>query len=192
MADIDLDFKPSFDPRTVFPQAVPASMVREDDLAKHPCGHYFQNIPVDSVTGWSAIPYEEAEVMGYFKIDFLHLTTLDYFESKHEIRTLLKKEPDWSLLLEEKHVQKLFQISKHHNIVSQVKPQSIQELADVVALIRPNKRHLLNEYKKNKTKVRPMLYRQSGDDKSSFKRSHSLAYAMTIVLQLHLIKAGVL
>jgi len=167
-------------------------MVRDDDLAKHPCGHYFQNIPVDPVTGWSAIPYEEAEVMGYFKIDFLHLSTLDYFESKQEIRALLKREPDWSLLLREEHVAKLFQISKHHKIISQVKPQSIQELADVVALIRPNKRHLLNDYIRNKTKVRPMLYRQGSDDKSSFKRSHALAYAMTIVLQLHLIEADVL
>lgn len=190
--DIDLDFKPSFDPRTVFSQAVPASMVRDDDLAKHPCGHYFQNIAVDDVTGWAAIPYEEAEVMGYFKIDFLHLSTLDYFESKREIRALLKREPDWSLLLDEVHVAKLFQISKHHNIISQVKPQSIQELADIVALIRPNKRHLLADYKKNKIKTRPLLYRQGSDDKSSFKRSHSVAYAMTIVLQLHLIKAGVL
>lgn len=190
--DIDLDFKPSFDPRTVFPQAVPASMVRDDDLAKHPCGHYFQDIAVDDATGWSAIPYEEAEVMGYFKIDFLHLSTLDYFESKKEIRALLKREPDWSLLLDETNVSKLFQISKHHNIISQVKPQSIQELADIVALIRPNKRHLLSDYKKNKTKTRPLLYRQGSDDKSSFKRSHAIAYAMTIVLQLHLIEAGVL
>jgi len=190
--DIDLDFKPSFDPRTVFSQAVPASMVRDDDLAKHPCGHYFQNIAVDDVTGWAAIPYEEAEVMGYFKIDFLHLSTLDYFESKREIRALLKREPDWSLLLDEVHVAKLFQISKHHSIISQVKPQSIQELADIVALIRPNKRHLLADYKKNKTKTRPLLYRQGSDDKSSFKRSHAIAYAMTIVLQLHLIEAGVL
>lgn len=190
--DIDLDFKPSFDPRTVFPQAVPASMVRDDDLAKHPCGHYFQDIAVDDVTGWAAIPYEEAEVMGFFKIDFLHLSTLDYFESKREIRALLKRSPDWSLLLDERHVSKLFQISKHHAIISQVPPQSIQELADIVALIRPNKRHLLNDYKKNKTKIRPMLYRQGSDDKSSFKRSHALAYSMTIVLQLHLIEAGVL
>lgn len=190
--DIDLDFKPSFDPRTVFPQAVPASMVRENDLAKHPCGHYLQNIAVDGVTGWSAIPYEEAEVMGYFKIDFLHLSTLDYFESKAEIRALLKRPPKWSLLDDPDNVAKLFQISKHHAVISQVKPRSVQELADIVALIRPNKRHLLHDYKNNRDKVRPMLYRSGSDDKSSFKRSHAIAYAMTIVLQLHLIEAGVL
>ena len=190
--DIDIDFAPSFDPRTIFPQAIPASMVRDGDLAKHPCGHYLQNIPVDAVTGWAAIPYEEAEVMGYFKIDFLHLTTLDYFESKREIRALLKRPPKWDLLLDEENVSKLFQISKHHSVISQVKPRSVQELADIIALIRPNKRHLLQDYKKNKEKIRPQLYRQGSDDKSSFKRSHSVAYAMTIVLQLHLIEAGVL
>jgi DNA polymerase III alpha subunit len=190
--DIDIDFKTDFDPRTLFPQAIPASMVRDGELAKHPCGHYFQHVPVDNVTGWSAIPYEEAEVMGYFKIDFLHLSTLEYFESKAEIRALLKREPQWDLLLDKDNVLKLFQISKHHAVVSQVRPKTIQELADVIALIRPGKRYLLADYIRNKIKVRPMLYRQDGDDKSSFKRSHSLAYAMTIVLQLHLIEAGVL
>ena len=190
--DIDIDFKPSFDPRTVLPQAVPASMLRDDDLAKHPCGHYLQNIPVDDITGWSAIPYKNAEDEGYFKIDFLHLSVLDYFESKHEIRTLLKVEPDWDILLDPDEVAKLFQISKHAAILSQVRPKSIQELADVVALIRPDKRHLLQDYRRDKKKIRPHLYRQNGDDKSSFKRSHAIAYAMTIVLQLHLIKAGVL
>lgn len=190
--DIDIDFKPSFNPKTVFPQAVPASMVRDGELVKHPCGQYFQHIAVDDMTGWSAIPYEEAEVMGFFKIDFLHLSILDYFESKHEIRALLKAEPNWDLLLDEHQVSKLFQISKHHKILVKTKPRSVIELADVVALIRPNKRHLLDDYVRNKTKIRPLLYRQGSDDKSSFKRSHSLAYAMTIVLQLHLIEAGVI
>lgn len=190
--DIDIDFKPPFNPKTVFPQAVPASMVRDGELVKHPCGQYFQHIAVDDMTGWSAIPYEEAEVMGFFKIDFLHLSILDYFESKHEIRALLKAEPNWDLLLDEHQVSKLFQISKHHKILTKTKPRSVIELADVVALIRPNKRHLLDDYMRNKTKIRPLLYRQGPDDKSSFKRSHSLAYASTIVLQLHLIEAGVL
>ena len=191
--DIDIDFKPSFTPTSIMPQAVPASMVRDDKrLAKHPCGYYLQDIPVDKCTGWSAIPYEEAEVMGYFKIDFLHLSTLDYFESKDEIRALIKHEPDWTLLTVKENVQKLFQISKRFDVVSKIKPTSVQELADVIAIIRPSKHGLLDEYLADRNKTRPKLYRQSGDDKSSFKRSHSIAYAMTIVLQLHLIKAGVI
>ena len=189
MPDIDIDFRTEFDPTKIFDQAVPASMMRGEDLVKHPCGHYFQSIPVDGVTGLAAIPYEEAEILGYFKIDFLHLSTLDHFKNKSQIRELLKYEPDWSLLLNGDNVSKLFQISKHHQLMETVKPTSVQELADCIALIRPGKRQLLNQYLNDPTKTRPLLYRSSADDKSAFKRSHAIAYALTIVLQLHLIEA---
>ena len=192
MPDIDIDFKTNFDPTDIFEQAIPASMVKNNDLMKHPCGHYFQQVPIDGVTNLAAIPYEEAEVLGYFKIDFLHLSVLDHFKNKGQIRELLKYDPDWSLLQDEECVVKLFQISKHHSLLCEVKPQSIQELADCIALIRPGKRVLLERYLRDPTKVRPMLYRSGDDDKSAFKRSHAIAYAMTIVLQLHLIEAKLL
>ncbi len=190
--DVDIDLKPNFDPLKYFKEAVRASMVKNNELVKHPAGAYFQSIPVDSITGLAAIPYEQAEEAGYFKIDFLHLSTLDYFDNKQQVRTLLKKEPDWLLLQSPDVVSKLFQIHKHYNLLVQMKPTSVQELADVIAIVRPSKRQLLKSYLKDKEAVRPFLYRQRDDDKSSFRRSHSIAYALTIVLQLHLIKAGIM
>lgn len=190
LMDIDIDFRTNFNPQDVFDKVVPASTVTNKELKKHPCGYYFQTMPVDPVTDLAAIPYEEAEVLGFFKIDLLHLGALDAFESKQQMRDLIRQQPDWTLLLHARNVEKLFQIQKHAKLVSIVKPQSIQELADVVALIRPNKGHLLNEYAANKEKVRPFLYRQDNEDKSSFKRSHAIAYATMIVLQLHLIAQG--
>lgn len=188
--DIDIDFKSDFTPLKHF-DVILASMVKDGKLIKHPSGAYFQKIPVDIVTGLSSIPHKEAEAMGYFKIDFLHLNVLENFENKEQIRVLLKKEPDWSLLEREEVVKTLFQIHNHFKIVNKVKPKSVQELADVNALIRPNKRKLMDEYLKNKENIRPLLYRQGNDDKSSFKRSHAISYALTIVLELHLIKAGI-
>lgn len=190
--DIDLDLPTKFDPKKVFHTAVPASMVKNDELVKHPCGNYFQNIPVDHETGLAAIPYEEAEALGYFKIDFLHLSVLDYFESKAEIRTLLKLEPNWDLLLNEDHVSKLFQIHRHYNLLSRIRPRSIQDLADCIALIRPGKRHLIDEYLKDRRLVRGTFLYSDDDGGYTFKRSHAIAYAMTIVLQLHLIQLEVL
>lgn len=186
--DIDIDFKTTFDPTAVINQVVPAAMVKKNELVKHPCGYYLQEIPKDNITGLAAIPYEEAEDIGYFKIDFLHLSLLDNFSSKDEIRKLIKIPPDWNLLLDEKHVEKLFQLGKHYDLLQRVKPTSVIELADCVALIRPNKRQFINDYIRNKSKTRPLLFRQGDDDKSSFKKSHAIAYAFTIVLQLHLIK----
>lgn len=185
--DIDIDFPTHFDPQQHFKNAVAASMVKNNELVKHPCGQYFQHIPVDKQTGLSAIPYEEAEVLGYFKIDFLHLSLLDQFSSKTEIRQLVKKDPDWSMLLDPTVVEKLFQIHRHYDLLSKVKPQSVEELGDCIALIRPGKKHLLAPYLKNKTATRVELYRKS-DDGYYFKRSHALSYALTITLQLHLLK----
>lgn len=187
--DIDIDFRSDFNPRNVFDQAIPASMLRGDELVKHPCGHYFQTMPVDPVTGLAAIPYEEAECMGFFKIDFLHLSTLDHFKNKSQIRELIKMEPDWDILLNAEHVRKLFQISKHPELLATIRPRSVQELADSIALIRPGKKHLLNAYLRDRAGVRKDLYKRS-DDGYYFKKSHAISYALTIVLQLHLIELG--
>jgi hypothetical protein len=189
--DIDIDFPTTFDPLELF-EAVRASMVKNNKLAKHPVGVYFQNIPTDSITGLAAIPYDRAEELGYFKIDFLHLTLLDYFESKEQIRKLMKIPPDWSLLEDEQVVSKLFQIHKHHKTIQKVKPKSVQELADVIALIRPGKRYLLPVYLENKEATREELYAKPDDGSIYFKKPHAVAYALTIVLQLHLIKGGIL
>ena len=190
--DIDIDFPTDFDPLDYFDQAVRASMVKKEDLSKHPVGAYFQNIPKDKLTGLAAIPYEQAEELGYFKIDFLHLSILDNFGSKDEIRALVNIEPDWTLLQDEEVVEKLFQIHRHYKVLKQIKPTSAQELADCIALIRPGKRHLLDAYTKNKELIRQELYRKPDDDQYYFKKSHAIAYALTIVLQLHLIKGGIL
>lgn len=189
--DIDLDFKTTFDPLEIF-DATRASRVNNGELVKHNVGIYFQNIPVDQLTGLSAIPYKEAEEVGYFKIDFLHLNVLDHFDSKDEIRQLLDVEPDWSLLAREDVVQKLFQIHKYHDIISRIMPKSIPQLAECIALIRPAKRHLIDAYLKAPDVIRPEIWTKPEDDKYYFKKSHATAYAMTIVLQLHLIKGGIL
>lgn len=185
--DIDIDFQSNFNPIKLFKQAVPASMVKKEELGKHPCGIYFQNIAIDDITGLSAIPFEEAEVMGYFKIDFLHLSVLDELSSKQEMRRLLKQSPNWDLLLDPICVSKLSQIHNNYSLLEKIKPRSVEELADTIALIRPGKRYLVDNYLTNKEYVRNELYKQNNTG-YSFKKSHAIAYALTIVLQLHKIQ----
>jgi hypothetical protein len=185
--DIDIDLPVGTDIRRLFPSAVPASRVDKDELVKHPCGHYFEDIAIDHLTGLAAIPHKEATAVGYMKIDFLHLSLLNAFKSKTEFRKACRKEPNWKLLKDRDIVSQLFQIKNHYDTIQKVSPQSVQELADIVALIRPDKRHLLSDYIRNKQKVRPMLYRSQEDDKSAFRKGHAVAYAVTIVAQLNLL-----
>lgn len=190
--DIDIDLPTTFVPQKFF-VVTSASMLQQGELLKHPCGVYFQKIPIDPITGLAAIPYEPAEELGYFKIDFLHLSVLDYFENKNEIKTLLKTEPDWTLLQDPTAVSKLFQLHKHADLLLQVKPQSIQEIADCIALIRPSKKHLIGSYMRNKEETRKELYaRPTTPNAMWFKKPHAVAYAMTITLQLHLIKGNII
>lgn len=184
--DIDIDTHPSFKPETLFPW-VRAAVVREGKLTPHPVGVYPQKMPVDPFTKLAAIPYEEAEDLGFLKVDFLHLNVYALFESRQEIEELLQKEPDWTLLQLPSTWPKLFQLAKHGELLQKVKPKSVEELADCMALIRPGKKGLLGLYLKERAACRRVLYAKD-DEGYSFKKSHALAYAMVVVLQLHLIQ----
>lgn len=190
--DIDIDCKSSFDPISIFPEAVRASLYRDQKLTPHPCGVYFQSVPKDPITGLAAVPYDIAEELDCFKVDFLHLHVYDYFNSSEEIRELIKHDPDWELLKIPSVVAQLFQVSKHYELIEQIKPKSVIELADCLALIRPQKRFMLKYYLQNPEKARADLYRQDTDSGYAFKKAHAIAYALVIVLQLHLIKAGII
>jgi len=188
--DIDIDLQSTFDPVKAFPGfAVRASMVREGDLVPHPCGAYLQAVPTDPLTGLAAVPYEEAEALGCFKIDFLHLHVYDKFARREDLKALLDIDPDWTLLQDKAVVAGLFQLSKHHDVLHAVKPKSVLELADCLALIRPQKKYLLEYYLKDREKARPMLYqKEQGEGGYGFKKAHAVAYAYVVILQLHLLE----
>lgn len=162
-------------------------MINEGRYRKHPAGVYFQQVPTEPNLKIASVPYNYAPHFNLFKVDFLHLTMLDSFESKQQIRELMKQEPNWALMEDPDVVAQLFQLKNHYDVLSWIKPKSVQELADCVALIRPGKRHLLDQYKIDTTKARAELYRQPLP-KGCFKKAHAIAYAFNIVLQLHAIQ----
>jgi DNA polymerase III alpha subunit len=189
--DVDIDLSSKFNPKSVFPEWVNASIVNNDKLRSHPCGVYPQNIAIDPITQLAAIPYEQAEELGYFKLDFLHLNVYNHFSSRQEIEELLEIEPDWALMQIPSQVSKLFQLSKHLELLQKTKPNCVEDVADVLALIRPGKIELLPLYIKDKSKARKLLY-MNDKDGYSFKKSHAISYALVIILQLHLISVGMI
>ena len=184
--DIDIDTHPDFNPQSIFKDIRRASRVEKAELKPHLVGWYFQEIPIDPLTNLSAIPYDSAEEYGYKKIDILHLNILKLFKSKREIRDLLKIDPDWRLLQDLSVVKQLFHLSNHYDVLVKIKPQSIEELADTLALIRPGKFNLIDKYCRDKIAVRKVLYEKT--QASDLRKSHAIPYAQLIVLQLHKIK----
>ena len=105
-------------------------------------------------------------------------------KSEQELVELMIQEPDWDMLNDEKIVAQLFHLNGHFNIVSKLKPKTIEQLAAVLAIIRPAKRQLM--YKEwqdimNEVWVKPT------DGSYFFKKSHAVAYAQAIVVQMNLL-----
>jgi DNA polymerase III alpha subunit len=184
--DIDIDIDPLADLTGM--NFVRASMIENDKIKQHPVGVYFQSIPIDMDSGLAAIPYRHAQEYGFIKIDLLNLNLLKNFESRKEVLAVLNIKPDWTLLQDETIVKRLFHIKNHFDLVSKCKPQSVEDLADILALIRPNKIKFIDKYLKSKKEIRKFLYDKIDD--SDLRKSHAIAYALNIVLQINLIKLG--
>jgi DNA polymerase III alpha subunit len=65
-----------------------------------------------------------------------------------------------------------------------MKPTSVEQLAAILAMIRPAKRYLIG---KDWTTVMTEVWTKPANDEYYFKKSHATAYAMAIVVQMNLI-----
>jgi DNA polymerase III alpha subunit len=186
MPDVDIDF---FDRDGVLKlfKHTPATIIKEDKTDKHKTGVYFHSVPQHPVTGHSSLDYKVAEDRGYFKIDMLNVNIYKHVASEQELVELMIKEPDWDMLEDKKIVDELFHLNGHFDIVSKLKPKTIEQLASVLAIIRPAKRYLL---KQNWDDIKTNVWRKPADGSYFFKKSHAIAYAHAIVVQMNLISEG--
>ncbi len=179
--DIDIDFADR-DSALLNLMHVAASMEQKGQVARHPTGVYFQNIPTDPITGYSAFGYEEAAENGYFKVDFLNNSIYaDVRDEEHLIK--LMEEPDWELFEIEHVVGMLAHIHNSFGLVDMIRPKSVDDLAVVLALMRPGKRHLMG---RPRAQIDQEIWK-AAEDGFVFKRAHAIAYAVSIVVQLNLI-----
>ena len=183
MPDVDIDF---FDRDGVLKlfKHTPATMIKEDKIEKHKTGVYFHAVPQHPVTGHSTIDYKEAEDRGYFKIDCLNVSIYKNIKSEQELVELMIQEPDWDMLKDSTIVDQLFHLNGHFKIVSKLEPKTIEQLAAVLAIIRPAKRHLMY---KDWVDILKEVWVKPTDGSYFFKKSHAVAYAQAIVVQMNLI-----
>lgn len=183
MPDIDIDFFDRSKALDILEHHV-AMRDQKGQSVKHNTGVYFQTIPHNPFTNISTIEYKSAENRGYFKVDFLNVSMYEGVQDEAHLKRLLDQEPMWDLLEHEEVVTQLFHISDHYLILKKLKPTSIQELAAVLAIIRPAKRYLLDQ---SWDTILKEVWIQPAEDLYFFKRSHAIAYAAAIVVQLNLI-----
>ena len=156
----------------------------EHKYERHPTGVYFQNIPRDPSTNISTLDYRIANDYGYFKIDFLNVNFYEGVRNEEHLLELMNREPPWDFFTYSEITDKLFQLNGHSGLLSKYKPESVEDLAMILAIIRPSKSYLQVA---GWEQIRKEVWLKDPDGGYQFKRSHGLAYSLAIIVNLNLL-----
>ena len=183
MPDIDIDFTDRSKILEVIDH-ISAMRMTPNGPTTHNTGVYTQYIPHDPVTNLAGIDYKDAESRGYFKIDFLNVNVYKGVRNEDHLIKLMETEPIWELLLQDEFTDLLFHLKGHGNIIRKTQPTSVEQLAAVLSMIRPDKRHLIG---KTWTEIMMDIWTKPENNEYYFKKPHAIAYAMAVVIQMNLI-----
>ena len=180
MPDIDIDFAD----RSVLLDKIEHRVAKLDTGKKHNTGVYVTECPHNPVDNLSTIDYKTAEDRGYFKLDFLNVSIYNDIIDNEHLQLLMNKEPEWSLLQHDDFVDLIFHISGHGEILRKTNPTNVEQLAAVLAMIRPAKRHLVNETWQT---ILENVWVAPTDGSYYFKKAHAISYAMACVVHMNLV-----
>lgn len=183
MPDIDIDFKDRDQALSHF-KHVRARREEDGTVLKHNSGIYMHEVPFDAENNMCRIPYDEAENQGLFKLDFLNVSLYEGIKNEQHLVDLMNARPLWELLEQDEFTDMLFHVNGHGKILRQMKPASVPQLAAVLAMIRPAKRHLVGQPWET---VMKEVWQKPENDEYFFKKSHATAYAVAVVVQMNLI-----
>ena len=180
MPDIDIDFAD----RDIILSQLNHRVAKLDTGKKHNTGVYVTECPHNPVDNLSTIDYKTAEDRGYFKLDFLNVSIYKDVKDETHLISLMNKEPLWELLEHKDFVDQVFHVSGHSDLLKQLKPTSVEQLAATLAIIRPAKRHLANEDWKT---ILEEVWIKPTNGEYYFKKAHAMSYAVACVVHMNLI-----
>jgi len=180
LPDIDIDFAD----RDVILSHLKHRVAKLNTGKKHNTGVYATEIPHNPVDNLSTIEHKTAEERGYFKLDFLNVSIYKDVRDEAHLQELMEREPLWELLEHEDFSESVFHLSGHSSLLKQLKPQSVEQLAATLAIIRPAKRHLANH---SWQKIMKEVWTKPTDGAYYFKKAHAVSYAMACVVHMNLL-----
>ncbi|MBO02070.1 MAG: hypothetical protein CMG35_11550 [Candidatus Marinimicrobia bacterium] len=180
MPDIDIDFAD----RSVILDQLKHRVAKLDTGKKHNTGIYANEIPHNPVDNLATLEHKEAEKRGYFKLDFLNVSIYKDIKNEEHLTQLIERKPLWELLEHDSFVDQVFHVNGHGDLLRQLKPTSVEQLAATLAIIRPAKRHLANE--QWPTIMKEVWTKPSNGD-YYFKKAHAISYAVAVVVHMNLI-----
>ena len=184
-SDIDIDFGDRTQALTLL-KHIPASILRDDKLVKHNTGIYVTDIPVDPFANIASLDYKVAEDRGYTKLDFLNVSLYTQIKDEAHLQTLMVQEPEWDRLYDQEFCSKLVHIGNHYSTLIKFPEavNSIPRLMMFMAVIRPAKRHLIGL---PWAEIAKTVWEKPTDGSYAFKRSHGVAYAHLVAVNINLI-----
>ena len=180
MPDIDIDFA---DRDTVL-EKIKHRVARLDTGKKHNTGIYVTEVPHNPIDNLSTVDYKTAEDRGYFKLDFLNVSIYKEVKDEDHLMRLMETNPIWDLLEHDEFVNKVFHLTGHGDVCRKLKPRTLEQLAAVLAIIRPAKRHLVNE---EWTTILKEVWIKPADGSYYFKKAHAFSYAMACIVHMNLL-----
>ena len=180
MPDIDIDFAD----RDIVLEKLKHRVAKLDTNKKHNTGIYATEIPHNPVDNLATVDYKTAEERGYFKLDFLNVSIYKNIKDEAHLQQLMEKEPLWDLLTHEEFSKQLFHVGDHSHILQQTKPQTVEQLAAVLAMIRPAKRHLIG---RTWPDIMTEIWEKPTNGEYYFKKAHAVSYAMAVVVHMNLL-----
>jgi hypothetical protein len=183
-ADIDIDFADR-DSVLKLIEHVPARQTVNGQVRRHNSGIYVTDIPRDPVADCAALDYETAESRGYFKLDFLNMSVYQLVKDPTHYEVMLAVTPPWERLWTDREwAQQLVHVGQYTNLLEIMRPDSIQRLAAFISIIRPGKAHLQT---RPWTEVFATVWDGDTSRGYTFKKAHSISYAMLVSLHMNLL-----
>jgi len=187
-ADIDLDLADREQLMKLI-KCTPARQLHQGQVRRHNSGVYVTDIPYDPVNNCSAIDYEQAEQLGYFKIDLLNMSVYQLIKTPEHYETMLAQEPPWQQLwTNAEWAKQLVHVGNYTELLASMRPDTIPRMAAFISIIRPGKAHLQN---RPWSEVFESVW--DGDDSKGFvfKHAHAIGYAALVALHMNLLNQPV-
>ena len=183
-ADIDIDLADR-DQLLKLIKATPAQQMHQGQVRRHNSGVYVTDIPYDPVNACAAMDYEQAEQLGYFKIDLLNMSVYQLIQSPEHYKQVLEQDPPWSRLwTDPEWSAQLAHIGNYTELLKSMRPDSIPRMAAFISIIRPGKAHLQN---KPWSEVFESVWDGNDSRGFVFKHAHAIGYAALVSLHMNLL-----
>ena len=180
MPDIDIDFAD----RSIVLAQLKHRVAKLNTGKKHNTGVYATEIPHNPIDNLATVEHKAADERGYFKLDFLNVSIYKDVRDETHLTQLMEREPLWQLLEHEDFSDKVFHLNGHNELLKQLKPNSAEQLAATLAIIRPAKRHLSGS---SWSSILQEVWIKPSDDQYYFKKAHAFAYATSVVVHMNLL-----